>query len=178
MNAAPRRTVSAVTLSVTVVVVLVMAVWGFNAATAPIDDNDVSAAIEDGKPTCGAGEALVESEFIRRAEVTVSVYNAGKKSGRAAAFLSKFEDYGFRPGDVGNAPEGTKVAKAEVRAKASTRDAANLVAAALGKGTPVVLDEDLELGPGVVVYVGDAFRKLNKNAPRQVKRAEIDYDCV
>ncbi|MET3961684.1 hypothetical protein ABIE44_001618 [Marmoricola sp. OAE513] len=179
MTSTPRGTVSAVSLAVTVVIVIVMAVWGVNALTAPIeDDGDTSSSTDDGTLTCAAGQELVETKFLKRSQVVVSVYNAGKKAGRARATLDNFEAAGFRAGEVGDAPERTDVRRAEVRAKASDAVAAGLVAQSLGKNTQVVVADAEDLGPGINVIIGDKFKNLDPKAPKRARLKEPKYSCV
>lgn len=176
MTAAARKTVSAISLAVGAVVVVVMAIWGVNAFTAPIEDDD-SPSVSDDELACPAGEEQRIIDFVRRSEVTVSVYNAGKKAGRARTTLDTLEEAGFKPGAIGNAPEGTDVPRAEVHTKTADRSEAQLVALALGRNTQVVVDEEQDLGPGVDVYIGDKFKRLDPKAPNRVTLDEPRVEC-
>ena len=177
--ASPQRTVAAVSLSVTAVLVVVMAVWGFNSLTAPVDDDGFSttAAPEDDVLTCGAGEEATILKFLTSAEVTVSVYNAGKKSGRATETLNLLEAKGFEAGAIGNAPESS-VEFVELHIKESDRLKAELLVLSLGKSAEIVVDSEKDLrGPGVNVIIGDKFRKLKPGAPKRIKRPEPVTVC-
>ncbi|HEY0905244.1 MAG TPA: LytR C-terminal domain-containing protein [Marmoricola sp.] len=168
-----RRLTAGVTLTVAALVLCVMAVWGLNAATAPIDDDgDVTASTG---PTCAPEDQTV-TKFLRRGEVTVSVYNAGKRSGRAQATLGLLEEAGFKPGEVGNAPDDVDVRRAAVYATDVDDLDARLVAAALGTDTRVVAT-DLELGPGVDVMIGDRFNRLAPDAPRRLELPKPETTC-
>ena len=169
-----RRLVTGVTLASLVVVVCVMAVWGFRAATAPIDDDNGSRA-SDG-PTCAPEDQAV-TKYVRRGDVTVSVYNAGEKSGRAQETMTLLEQAGFKPGEVANAPEGIEVDKAAVYSTDDDDPAAELVARALGKKTQVV-HSDEELGPGVDVVIGDRFKRLDASAPTRLELPEPETSCA
>jgi hypothetical protein len=139
--------------------VLVMALWGFNAFTAPFEDS----ASSDG--SCDAPTA---AHRVKRSDITVSVYNAGVRKGRAGATLDLLEEAGFKPGAIGNAPEGTRIRVAVVRTSKEVHPDATLVARALGKQVQVVVVDD-DLGPGIDVIIGDRFKQLNPNAPTSVR---------
>lgn len=169
---ANRRLTSAVTVGVTAVLLVVMAVWGYQAATAPIDSL-VSSSPEE---TCAPEDQTI-IRVVRRGEVTVSVYNTGERSGRAQDTLDLLEAAGFKPGAVGNAPEDLDVARAEVRTTRKDNPAARLVAAAFGKDTKVVVvDEDY--GPGIDVFIGDEFTKLKASAPTKVNLPNPQTSCA
>jgi len=72
-----RRLTTGVTLVVLVLVLCGMAVWGYHAATAPLASS--SAGPTTPTPTCNSQDQKV-SRYIRRSDVTVSVYNSGKRS--------------------------------------------------------------------------------------------------
>ena len=167
-----RKLITGVTLVVAAVLLCVMAVWGYRSLTAPLGDDTDSSS--DG-PTCDAEHQTV-TEYVRRSDVTVSVYNAGKRSGRAQATMELLEQAGFKPGEVGNAQEGVDVDKAAVYSTEADDPAAELVALALGKNVQVVRSDD-ELGPGVDVVIGDKFQRLNRAAPTRVKLKEPDITC-
>lgn len=172
-GATQRRVVTSVTLLAAVVAVVVMALWGVNAATAPIEDDGPSAG-ETG-PTCPP-EQLEIKEFITRGEVTVSVYNTGKRKGRAGDTLTLLENAGFKPGAIGNGEAGDTVRRAEVRTTDADDPDARLVAKSLGRNVPVVVTEEA-YGPGVDVFIGDRFRGLDPDAPRRERLAEPEQIC-
>lgn len=158
-----RKLTTGATLVVLVVVLCGMAVWGYNAATAPVDEDTPASS----GPTC-APEDQTTTGVVRRGDVTVSVYNAGERSGRAQDTLDLLESAGFRAGEVSNAPDGIEVAKAAVYTTKSDDPAAELVARTLGPKTQVVRS-DAEFGPGVAVVIGDKFRQLDASAPRRIE---------
>lgn len=164
-----RRLVSWVTLAVAGVLALVMAVWGFSSLTAPIK-KDPSATESSNNGGCVPAGA----SYVHRNEVTVSVFNAGKETGRAQKTLDMLERAGFVPGAVGNAPSGDKVARAEVHTTKADDPRARLVALALGKGTKVVVTT--VIGPGLDVIIGDKFKRLDPGAPGRV-RASAAVTC-
>ena len=167
----PRNVISWATLAAMGVVTLVMAVWGFNSLTAPVTKDPVD---EVSSGTDGACEPGAD-KFLKRSGVTVSVYNAGKKTGHAQETLDLLENAGFVAGAVGDTPEGTQVPKVEVRAENPDSPAAKLVALAFGPNVPVTASDD-DLGPGVVIFVGDKFKKLDSSAARKVK-VPADASC-
>ncbi len=154
-----RRLTTAATLAGLVVIVVGMAVWGIKAATAPI--KDTSTASKD--PSCAASDQA-EQQYVRRGQVTVSVYNTGKRAGRARVTLDKLESAGFKAGAIGNADANDNVVLAEVRTTEQDDKAALLVARALGRNVKVVVT-DQDYGPGVDVFIGDRFNRLAKKAP-------------
>lgn len=172
---APNRTMSSVALGVTAVILVVMAVWGFNAATAPISDDTTNAGATPVE-ACAPGEVETFVDFLYRDEVTVSVYNAGKRTGRAVATMNMLEREKFRPGEEANAPAGTMVEFVEIHARASDTIPARLVALVFGKQARIVIDDGADLGPGVNVYIGDKFKKL-KVAPGRYKYPEPKRVC-
>ena len=168
-----RRVVTGVTLVSLVVVVCIMAVWGFHALTAPIEDDKTTTP--SSASTCTAGEKTV-TKYVRRGDVTVSVFNAGDRSGRAQQTMDLLEHAGFKVGEVSNAPDGIKVDRAAVYSTKSDDPAAELVAKVLGKKTQVVHSDD-ELGPGVDVVIGDRFKRLDSSAPTRLELPKPESTC-
>lgn len=171
--ASRRHLTTGVTLSVLVVVLCVMALWGYQAATAPVESTGTPSG--SATPTCDAQQQKV-SRYIRRNEVTVSVYNSGKKSGRARETMDLLERAGFKPGEVSNAPDGVATDRAVVYSTKADDPAAELVARAFGKGTQVV-HSDETLGPGVDVVIGDKFRRLDPKAPKRLELPKPEVTC-
>jgi len=176
MNQQDRRFTAPITLAVTAVLVVVMAVWGANALTAPIKDDPVTTPVATAEPSCGAGETATVVKRLKRSSVQVSVYNTGKRAGRAQDTIELLERAGFAAGAIGNGDPDDKVARAEVRTTKADDKAAALVALALGKGAKVVVGEEA-YGPGVDVFIGDKFHKLDKSAPTTIKLAEPKVTC-
>lgn len=167
-----RRVTTAATLAVMFVVLVVMAVVGYHAVTKPLPSLGSASA----SPTCSAAETT-KTFYVRRGDVTVSVYNAGGASGLARRTLAKLEDAGFKAGAIGNAPAGTKVRRASVLSTKPDNASARLVARALGAKTPVV-QTDESFGPGIDVYVGPKFRHLAAHAPHKMKLPTPKVTCV
>ena len=167
-----RGLTSAVTLVCLMGVLVVMAVWGVKSATAPLPGKAAPATKD---PTCASDDQQV-AKYVRRGDVTVSVYNSGNTAGRAQSTMDQLERAGFKVGEVNNAPTGLKAERAAVYSTKTDDPAAELVARALGKGTQVVrTDEDL--GPGVDVVIGDKFKRLDPKAPKRMPLATPVVTC-
>jgi hypothetical protein len=160
-----RRTLSAVTLLVLCGILAIGAFVGWRSLTAagPWDDAGTTAA------DCVSG--LRKGDLVRTTDVTVSVYNAGTRSGMAGRTQEELLARGFLPGDLGNAPDDlADVRRVAVLAPTKKDPAARLVARQFGKRTKVQQHE--AIGSGVDVVVGDRFRGL-ADAPRRL-RAQAD----
>ncbi len=168
-----RRLTTTITMVALVAVVCLMAVWGMKAVTAPIEDTKGSTSSQD--PGCAPEDQTVV-ESVRRGQVTVSVYNTGKRSGRAGFTLDLLEAAGFKAGAIGNAEADDDVVRAEVRTTKQDDKSAKLVALALGKNTKVVVTDE-DYGPGVDVFIGDKFGGLDPKAPRRLALDESKTVC-
>jgi len=166
-----RALTTGATLVAAAVVLCIMAVWGLRAVTAPIGDDTSSSDTT----SCPSQDKTV-TQYVRRADVTVSVYNAGDLSGRAQATMDLLERAGFKPGEVKNAPDGVNAARAVVYSTEADDPAAELVALAFGPKTQVV-HSDEELGPGVDVVIGDKFKRLDPGAPNRLKLPAPETTC-
>lgn len=168
MNA---RQTSVVTLSVLAVIVLFMAVFGVVAVTRDLPGD----SLVESKPVCEPRK-IAKGSKVRPGQVTVSVFNAGRRSGLASRTMEQFITRGFGAGDSGNA-KTKKVTRVLVRSDAKNSPAAKLVAAQFGPDTPVVTPKKELAGPGINVVVGDDFDKLLKGAPKAVKVTEDTTIC-
>ena len=137
----------------TLVVLLVVAVaWALSALTAPFPGKvDLPACVDT---------RVQQGDKVFPDQVVVSVFNAGTRGGLAGLTMKQLTDAGFVAGDSGNAPPGVRVRRAEVWSADPGSPAAKLVASRFAPGTPVTRPKGDPLGPGVVVVVGDRFRKL------------------
>lgn len=165
-----RRVTTTITMLALVLVLGVMAVWGFKEATKPVRTSP------SGEASCSKAETSVR-KVLARQDIQVSVYNASTRKGLATQVLARFEALGFDPGEAGNAPGSVKVVASQVMTNQADDQAAQLVAKTLGKGTQVVRTDD-EMGPGVDVIVGQSFRRLNPAAPRTVRLAKPQQSCI
>lgn len=138
------------TLSVLSVLLLVGIAWGWSSMTSPFPQKADSRACFP--TTVQAGDR------VSAPKVTVSVFNASDRVGLAERTMSAFEDQGFGPGKVGNAPKDAKVIYAQVWTSDPADPAVQLVKSRLG---PRAHFKNLSHGgPGVVVMVGPQFTKL------------------
>lgn len=169
----PAPRVAAITLIGALVAFVVMAFWGITAATAPGANTQQAAS---NATQCSDAEKTVKTH-IKRNDVTVSVYNSGKRKGLATSVLTKLERGGFRPGAVGNAPAELATDVAVVYAEDTSSTSAKLVAAAFGPDTQIVV-QDQDMGPGINVVVGDQFKRLDPAAPRELELPEPIITCV
>lgn len=165
--------VSTITLIGAGAVFVVMAFWGVTAATSPADRSSRGSTSAS---QCSDAEQTIQTH-IKRMDVTVSVYNSGKRKGLATDVLQRLENSGFRPGAVGNAPEGLSTDVAVVYAEDTAATSAQLVALAFGPDTQV-LPQEIDMGPGINVVVGDKFKRLDKSAPRSLELPEPIITCV
>jgi LytR cell envelope-related transcriptional attenuator len=138
------------TLSVLAVLVLLGVVWGWSAMTTPFPHKTA--------PKICYPTRLQPGDRVSAPKVTVSVYNASERVGLAERTMSGFEDQGFGPGDVGNAPKDSGVLYAQIWTEDRHNPAVQLVASRLGPRAHIITHKPK--GPGVTVLVGPAFSKL------------------
>jgi hypothetical protein len=162
-----RHVTTAVTLTVLCVLLVIAAVTGFNALFAPLPSSDSGSPSASPSPSC-TPEPRKGARLTSR-EVQVSVFNAGDRSGLAGSTYDAFRRRGFIGGEVGNAPAGTKLRRAQVWIVKGEEDAGRLVALQLARrAKPHLVSAARDLSDGIDVVVGDGFRGLVK-APRAVK---------
>jgi len=143
---------------------LVAAVWGWQAATQPFPGS------EEG-PLCT--ETTVRTgDQVFRDQVAVSVYNGSARNGLASATMEQLEERGFVGADSDNAP--AKIDGVQIWSDEPRNPAVRLVARQF-KGAEVVSGE--KLGRGIVVVVGESFKALNKKDVESVKAVESSTFC-
>lgn len=140
------------------VLLLVAALWGWQAATEPFPGKTEARRCVATPVAAGAK--------VFPAQVLVSVYNASDRNGLAGRTMDLFLDAGFVEGDTGNAPADSKVGTAAIWTKTPTSPDVLLVASRLGPDVEVVRREGR--GIGVTVLVGDDFEALVKGNRRIV----------
>jgi LytR cell envelope-related transcriptional attenuator len=164
-----RGRLSAITLVVLLLVLVVAALVGWRALTAPLPADEPAT-------TASCAEQLRRGDVVRGSDVTVSVFNAGTRSGLASQTQQQLSGRGFLAGEVGNAPGAlADVRGALVLAPSADDPAARLVARQLGRDVEVRATDD-DLGPGVDVVVGDSFKKLVK-APQKLRARAAGSGC-
>jgi len=170
-NESPNRRVSTVvTLTALVVVLVIAAIVGMRALFEPLPEDTGIVTTPSCTPT-----VVDEGKRVKSDQVIVSVFNAGNRSGLASQTMARLSARGFKPGDTGNAPEGTAVKVVQVWTTEEDDPAAQLVARQFGPKTVVRVGEDL--GIGVDVVVGSSYRGMVK-APRSIKVNQEHEVCV
>lgn len=160
------RTRTAITMTVLVVLLLGAVVWGWTRLTAPIPAPELGGA-SSGVCTPRDYEA---GATLTAADVVVNVYNASGRSGLAQETMTALTSRGFAAGNTGNAPEGSEVARVEIRASNIESTAVGILRANLGDPLVVTLDEDVD---AVTLYVGPGWDGLKgEEGSRTVPVAE------
>lgn len=157
MTAAAR---SGLTLLVLGLLLVIATLWGWNAVTEPLPRVEPVAICEDTAVTAGAE--------VRRDEIVVSVFNGSQRSGLASATIAQLEERGFVAGDVGDAPQ--QASSTQIWADDPTNPAVQLVQRQFKQAKIV---PGTQVGPGVVVVVGEKFKTLRKEQVESVL-AEAD----
>lgn len=166
-----RRMLTAITLAVLTVLLVVGAVVGVRTLFAPLPGSEDEEELDAPPAAASCKDEIRAGKPVRSKDVTVSVFNAGSEGGLAERTRSQLQERGFLPGEVGNAPDGLEVQFVRVLAPNRQDPAARLVARQFGTATFVqVTDEDY--GPGVAVVVGSDFTGLVE-APKRM-RAKVD----
>lgn len=159
----PQAARSTVVLLGLCVLLVVLGVWGYRAATEPFPG-------KSDPPKC-VDTPVAAGDKVFPAQVTVSVFNASDRNGLAGLTLDLLADEGFGRGDTGNAPRDAEVAHAAIWTEDPDSPAVALVASRLG-------DVDIERHPGrgvgVTVLVGDSFEELSKGLKRVVAEADTE----
>ena len=172
MTGRGRTGLAGITFLVLFAILAVGVVLGWRALSSPVAGVTDDTASDE--PTCRAG--LDAGDVVRTDDVTVSVFNAGTRSGLADQTLNELTARGFLPGEAGNAPGAVGDVKfVRVLAPSQVDPAAQLVAKQFGPQTLVVPTTE-DLGPGVDVVVGDKFPGLVK-APRRIKAQTAGSGC-
>jgi hypothetical protein len=153
---------SALTLTFLCGLLLVAALWGWAAFTEPFPEDEPVAVCTD-TPVAAGGE-------VRRDQVVVSVFNGSKRSGLAGATSAQLEERGFVVADVGDSP--SPATTTQIFASDKTNPAVVLVRKQFKKAKVVEGDE---LGPGVVIVVGEKFQALRK---KQVESVVAEADAT
>jgi hypothetical protein len=138
------------TLAVLAVLVLVGVTWGWSALTSPFPHS--------AKHRACLMTTLQPGDHISAPKLIVSVFNGSQRVGLAGSTMAEFQNQGFGAGQVGNAPKGTSVKYAQVWSTNPKDPAVRLVLSRLGPLAHVIRRH--HSGPGIIVVVGERFRKL------------------
>ncbi len=167
-----RHLTTALTMVVLVGLLVLGATWGWQALFEEVPGSGEAA---EPTPSCTT-EVIRAGDKVSTDQVTVSVFNGGTRNGLADQTLDALTRRGFRPGQVGNAPEDLDVRRVQVWSTIENDPRARLVARQFGKKTRVRFSDE-DLGPGIDVLVGNDFRKLDK-APRAVTVTQRRELCL
>ena len=162
---------SAITLGVLIMVLLLGLVWGWTKLVEPLPG--LSGDPDETPEAACSVRSVAKGEKVDPGEVTVSVFNAGTTDGLATKTMEQLATHGFAPGETGNA-SSANVDRVEVWAEDARNPAVRLVTSYLGRSAKVVTPEGDSLGVGVVVVVGDNFRRVRPG--RTFVRARDDVE--
>lgn len=152
---------SGLTLLALALLLVAATAWGWSALTKPFPKDEPVAICEDTPVTAGAE--------VRRDEIVVSVFNGSDRSGLAGATIAQLEERGFVAGDVGDAPQ--RISSTQIWADDATNPAVQLVQRQFKRAKVV---QGTQIGPGVVVVVGEKFTTLRK---KQVESVAVEGDA-
>jgi LytR cell envelope-related transcriptional attenuator len=153
-----RHLMTAITLLVLIVILVIGVVIGMDKLFAPLPTTEQPVATPS--PTCTV-RAVKKGQRVVPRQVQVSVFNGGDRAGLAGTTMRSLARRGFKRGEVGNTPSSVKVKRVQVWTTLRDDDGARLVARQFGRKTKVRFTRT-DLGPGVDVVVGDNFDKLAK----------------
>lgn len=153
-----RHLMTAITLLVLIVILVIGVVIGMDKLFAPLPTTEQPVATPS--PTCKV-RAVKKGQRVVPRQVQVSVFNGGDRAGLAGTTMRSLARRGFKRGEVGNTPSSVSVKRVQVWTTLRNDDGARLVARQFGRKTKVRITKT-DLGPGVDVVVGDRFDKLAK----------------
>ena len=162
----------AATLGILVLLCLFGVFFGVRAVLAPLPDEIL---VSDDEPACEPREVKAGTK-VGPQEVTVSVYNASGRAGRASQTLQALIERGYAPGTSGNI-KAPKVKWVQVWTDTENNPGALLVARQFGEdGARIRVRDDLP-GIGVVVVVGPGMEDLGADSPDSVKAKQDGSFC-
>lgn len=156
---------SALTLLVLSALLLVAAVWGWQALTKPFPSSEPP-------PLCTDTTVLTGTQVFRD-QIAVSVFNGSERNGLAGATMEQLEERGFVGADSDNAP--AKIKGVQIWSDQPRNAAVRLVARQF-KSAKIVSGE--QLGRGIVVVVGESFTALRKKEVESVTAVESSTFCT
>lgn len=165
MTAAAR---SAATLVVLGLLLVVAALWGWNAVTEPFPER------EDPPPCVDV--TVAKGDRVTTEDVLVNVYNGSDRQGLAGATIADLQTRGFVPGETGNADLVRGQGKGVQIWTDDRRSPAVALVERQFAGATVIRRADLP-ADGVVVVMGDEFTRLRKPPVSSVKAARESSYC-
>jgi hypothetical protein len=151
---------SAATLLVLCLLLLVAAVWGWNAATEPFPE------LKDPPPCVDV--TVSKGDQVTTEDVLVSVFNGSNRQGLAGATIAELQTRGFLPGDTGNA-DLVRRRGSGVQIWTDDRRSPDVDLVNRQFASATVIEQDELPAEGVVVVMGDAFTQLRKPPVSSVK---------
>lgn len=158
---------TAATLIVLVVIVFVAVRIGLDRVAKPFPQSEET-------PICTTTD-LLAGDTVEPNDVTVSVLNAGGADGLASRTLSDLGDRGFGRGQLGDAPEGARVASSQIWTSNGPTAAVRLVRSHLS-GKVEIVDRE---GPsaGITVVVGAKFSEV-QDGRKKLRARDDETTCV
>ncbi|MDO9378278.1 MAG: LytR C-terminal domain-containing protein [Nocardioidaceae bacterium] len=168
-----RRSIA--TMSVLVALFVIGTFVGFRLLFA--EGPSLADAAVDDTPQC-QDATIPAGGALPAQQVTVTVYNAGSVSGLANRTLINLQQRGFRPGKVGNVPEGVQAGRNVTIITDERTDPAVRLVARQFKGNVVYAAPTQAQGDNVEIVIGPRFSELRKKFPTTVEVAEPLQVCV
>jgi hypothetical protein len=163
MSDAQAKIRSAVTMIGLAGLLLIGVTWAWSAVTEPFPEREDAA-------TC-TSTRVAEGEKVYADQVTVSVLNAGSREGLANRVMTDLAEAGLDRGELGNAPDDTKVPGVQIWAEDLKNPAVKLVQSFLGQDAKLVR-RDPPL-PGVNVVVGEQFPGVTDGRGSVVAKQDV-----
>ncbi|MBE7324053.1 LytR C-terminal domain-containing protein [Nocardioides sp. Y6] len=138
-----QKSKSRLTLASLVALLVVAAVVGWQAMTAPFP-------VAEDLPPC-VDTSIAKGQEVFPDQVTVSVFNASRRNGLASRTMNGLTSRGFVSARTGNAPD-TRVRGVQIWSQNAKNPAVALVRSQFRRAK---VTAGPALGPGVVVVVGD-----------------------
>lgn len=155
MNARAR---SLATMATLCLVVLLGAVVGWSAMTAPLPEEE--------KPPVCVEVPVAKGTEVFTDQVVVNVQNASRHNGLASRTMNDLVERGFVSAGTGNAP-GDRIKRVQIWSETGNDPAVRLVRQQFRNARVV---EKAGLGPGVTVVLGDNFDSLK---PARAARTSV-----
>ncbi|WP_170981718.1 LytR C-terminal domain-containing protein [Nocardioides dongxiaopingii] len=151
-----------VTLAVLALLLALGVTRGLNAVSEPFP--------ESADPPLCVDDDLTAGDILRPAQLTVTVLNAGERTGLAGVTLDDLEARGFARGRISNLT-GEDVASVEIWSPEGRTPAVRLVAGYLTGRVEVV--ERGSSADGITVVVGDKFPGVRAGKEQLVLRSDV-----